>query len=228
MFHFVSGDIRSRTSMLCDAMFRARRETFIDQLGWKLRVDTRGHEVDEYDDEHSTYLIANSTGQQYAGSVRFRPTSKGAMINDHFQHLCGGKSFTDDSIWEITRYNVPKKNPLGRRASLYFMLAANQFLANAGSENAVFVTTPSHAKLFQMMGWNTKTIQRGHCVEGAIQSCSVRIDPAKKNDFVQRGLVDCFIAYEIDKSIESYASLKRKRIAASDRNEPDHSFLAGC
>jgi len=68
---------------LRDGIFADRKSQFVDRLNWNLCVTQSGHEVDEYDDGFSDYLVVHDA-YRHLGSCRVRPITEPTMIIDHF------------------------------------------------------------------------------------------------------------------------------------------------
>lgn len=92
---------------LCDNMFRDRKRQFVDRMQWNLRITSDGHEIDEYDDGRSTYLVVHDD-HRHLGSCRVRSTQYTTMLTDHFL-----SSFPDafhflrmqrGRVYELTRF----------------------------------------------------------------------------------------------------------------------------
>ena len=88
-------------------IFSDRRRQFVDRLQWDLCLTRTGHEVDEYDDAESTYLVVHKH-DKHMGSCRVRPTTSSTMVTDHFYD-----SFPDaphflrmqkGKLYELTRF----------------------------------------------------------------------------------------------------------------------------
>ena len=77
-------------------MLKDRKIVLMDRLGWDLQSPDVLHELDEYDDEDTLYLIVHQpeTGR-HLRSVRLLP-STGA-------HLCADGVPAGPDVWEITR-----------------------------------------------------------------------------------------------------------------------------
>jgi acyl homoserine lactone synthase len=82
-----------------DQMFRMRAREFSDRLKWDVVV-VDGREVDDYDNEHATYLLVVKKGKVTA-SVRLIPTVGRTMLSDHFSHI---EPDPDPNVWEATRF----------------------------------------------------------------------------------------------------------------------------
>jgi len=85
-------------------MFEDRAMQFVERLGWTLRLDSQGREMDEYDEINPIYLIVPGTKNSHAGSMRFLPTIGKTMISDHFAYICPELSFKSPFIWECSRF----------------------------------------------------------------------------------------------------------------------------
>jgi len=70
------------------AMLKDRKIVLMDRLGWDLQSPDGLHELDEYDDEETLYLIVHQpeTGR-HLGSVRLLPSTGAHLLGDKFAHL---------------------------------------------------------------------------------------------------------------------------------------------
>ena len=104
MLKVIQGSDAFQCAYEMDAMFRNRKEIFLDRLGWDVTVEN-GWERDVFDDENPVYLISldPSTGK-YRGSVRLLPTTGPNMLRDVFPFLLDeGETVESQTIWEISR-----------------------------------------------------------------------------------------------------------------------------
>ncbi|AEI95558.1 acyl-homoserine-lactone synthase [Roseobacter litoralis] len=92
---------------ITDSIFMDRGRQFVDRLQWSLRVTQQGHEIDEYDDDQSEYLIVHRHGK-HMGSCRVRPTTCSTMIADHFLDSFPGAAeflrLQKGRLFELTRF----------------------------------------------------------------------------------------------------------------------------
>lgn len=102
--------ICTRKSMprhLADTVFSDRGQQFVQRLKWDLCVTPKGYEVDEYDDDHSTYLAVHRR-ERHIGSCRVRPTRRRTMLTDHFlTSFPDAGRFLDmqkGRVYELTRF----------------------------------------------------------------------------------------------------------------------------
>ena len=91
-------------SALRSAMLKDRKIVLMDRLGWDLQSPDGLHELDEYDDENTLYLIVHQpeTGR-HLGSVRLLPSTGAHLLGDKFAHLCADGVPVGPDVWEITR-----------------------------------------------------------------------------------------------------------------------------
>ena len=89
---------------LRSAMLKDRKIVLMDRLGWDLQSPDGLHELDEYDDEDTLYLIVHQpeTGR-HLGSVRLLPSTGAHLLGDKFAHLCADGVPVGPDVWEITR-----------------------------------------------------------------------------------------------------------------------------
>lgn len=98
---------RSLPHRLAKAIFADRGRQFVDRLKWDLCVSPQGYEVDEYDDDHSQYLVVHRNNC-HMGSCRVRPTTSSTMIMDHFlphfPEAAGFMRMQKGRVFELTRF----------------------------------------------------------------------------------------------------------------------------
>ncbi|OYQ30148.1 hypothetical protein CHU93_06770 [Sandarakinorhabdus cyanobacteriorum] len=95
---------RGAVPALRSAMLRDRKIVLIDRLGWDLQSPDGLHEIDEYDQDETLYLIVHQpeTGR-HLGSVRLLPSTAPHLLGDHFAHLCLDGVPRGPDVCEITR-----------------------------------------------------------------------------------------------------------------------------
>lgn len=103
MIIVITNENSSQYTSLIDQMFVQRKKVFIDRLGWDLRHDRQGREIDQFDTDQTTYLIATRDGKTVNGSMRLIPTTTPHLMSDIFDHMCVGGAPRGDDIWESSR-----------------------------------------------------------------------------------------------------------------------------
>ncbi|MCW2387207.1 acyl homoserine lactone synthase/acyl-homoserine lactone synthase [Sphingobium sp. B11D3B] len=113
------------------AMWRARREVFVDLLRWDLPVLAGDFEIDQFDDEDAYYLILLADGAAHRASARLLRTDRPHILGDLYPHLCAGVPPKGTRIREITRFCLDRHQQASERRS-----ARNQ-LVTALAEHAL-------------------------------------------------------------------------------------------
>lgn len=93
-------------------LFEYRHKVFIEQLGWELK--TNGSiETDEFDNEHTCYVIAKNNEGNITGCSRLLPTTQPYLLECIFPMLLEGV-FPPKSkdIWELSRFTSMNVNGL--------------------------------------------------------------------------------------------------------------------
>ena len=85
-----------------DAMFRHRKETFVDRLGWVV-AGQDGRERDVFDDANPLYLVSVDEQGDYRGSCRLLPTTGPNMLRDVFPFMIDNEMIESSTIWECSR-----------------------------------------------------------------------------------------------------------------------------
>lgn len=98
------------------AMFRARKEVFIDLLKWDLPALVDEFEVDQFDSD-AEYLILLEDGLRHRASTRLLRTDQPHLLGDLYPHLCARPVPTGPTIREITRFCLDRHQRAAERRS---------------------------------------------------------------------------------------------------------------
>lgn len=85
-------------------MFVARKEVFVDLLGWDVPVLDGRYEVDQFDDEHAIYLVVAGRDGGHLASARLLPTTRPHILADLYGELCEEDVPRGADIYEVTRF----------------------------------------------------------------------------------------------------------------------------
>ena len=100
------------------AMFRARKDVFIDLLKWDVPVLAGQFEIDQFDTVDAEYLILLGEGGCHSASARLLRTDREHLLADVFPHLCAGPVPRGPTIREITRFCLDRhQTAVGRHAA---------------------------------------------------------------------------------------------------------------
>ena len=115
MIDVVNSENRNDNNHLLEQMWQQRNDVFVEKLGWELPVED-GLEIDQYDDDRSTYLLAVDDNDTVTGSLRILPTTGGHLMTDLFPSMCAGEPPVGPTVWEISRFYVlpPTRRPKDR------------------------------------------------------------------------------------------------------------------
>ena len=107
------------------SMFEARKQVFVDLLKWDVPVLDGRFEVDQFDDEHATYIIVADEKGEHLGSARLLRTTRPHILGDLFPELCSGPVPTGPDIFEITRFCLGRnQGAAGRRLTRNRLVSA--------------------------------------------------------------------------------------------------------
>nr|QXY08332.1 autoinducer synthase [uncultured Sphingobium sp.] len=97
------------------AMYRARKEVFVDLLKWNLPVLAGEFEIDQFDDVDAEYLILLGPDRAHRASARLLRTDRPHLLGDLYAHLCAGPVPVGPGVREITRFCLDRNQRAGER-----------------------------------------------------------------------------------------------------------------
>lgn len=110
---------------LLRSMFEARKQVFVDLLGWNVAVIDNRFEVDQFDDAHATYVIVADVNGAHLGSARLLKTTRAHILGDLFPALCAGEVPRSPDTFEITRFCLGRgQGALARRVTRNRLVSA--------------------------------------------------------------------------------------------------------
>ncbi|WP_375403000.1 acyl-homoserine-lactone synthase [uncultured Sphingomonas sp.] len=110
MISIVNGTGYGAHRRLLDGMFADRKRLFVDLLGWNVPVVAGRFEVDRFDDDHATYIIAGDRRTEHDGSLRLLPTERPHILDTLFAKLCPKGVPSGPDTYEITRLCLPTRH----------------------------------------------------------------------------------------------------------------------
>jgi acyl-homoserine lactone synthase len=99
-------------------MFRARKQVFVDLLGWDLPVLQGQYEIDQFDGADATYVVLNSAEGEHLASARLLSTERPHLLGSLFPQLCAAAPPRGPGIVEITRFCLTRSRPARERRQL--------------------------------------------------------------------------------------------------------------
>lgn len=97
------------------AMFEARKQVFVDLLKWDVPVLRDRFELDQFDDEHASYVIVAGDDGGHLGSARLLGTSRPHILGNLYPQLCAAGVPSGPDIVEITRFCLGRNQGAWRR-----------------------------------------------------------------------------------------------------------------
>jgi acyl-homoserine lactone synthase len=159
--HVVSQHNRSLYLHEIEAMHRHRHDLFVGQLGWRDLASPDGLDVDEFDTQDATYLIAIDDEGRMMGSGRLMPSWRRHMLKDLFPHFCSEPVPVGPDIWEWTRH-APPGRAYPRETNLAVNLALNIAVVEfAGARGIVGITGLLEARMVPYalsIGWRNRPL----------------------------------------------------------------------
>lgn len=160
MIHVIDHHCASENQPLLQSMFADRKRLFVDLFGWDVPVVDGQYEIDQFDNEHTIYLIAADEKGGHAASIRLYPTLQPHMLGTLFAHLCPLGVPAGDTTWESTRLCLPQRHGAGRRRDLRNQLftAMVDIALERGIERYTGVIPDAFRKEVLAMGWRAEPL----------------------------------------------------------------------
>lgn len=150
MLRYITGRELAQNARLQASMHRDRADQFLHRLKWEVSVDDRGWERDEYDHDGTLYVIWVMPDGTHGGSMRFLPTTRSVMVNDHFADLLPDGPIQDPLIWECTRFCLRDGVPSHVAAAL--MLAGGELMRAHHLTHLLGVFDARMVRIYRMIG----------------------------------------------------------------------------
>jgi acyl-homoserine lactone synthase len=172
--HVVTNENKAAYAGILDEYFRLRHEVFVGERGWRDLERPDARDVDAYDNDRATYLIAIDHGH-VIGGLRLYPTLLPHMISETFAHLVRGRTvLTGPTILECTRYFIVRERRMGR-TDCRLLAAFQQFCLEEGVSEVTAVVEMWWLPRWQQAGFKIRplglpTMVAGQpCIAAAIQ-----------------------------------------------------------
>ncbi|MBD2745228.1 GNAT family N-acetyltransferase [Microvirga sp. BT688] len=172
--HVITDENKAGYEAILDDCFRLRHEVFVGERGWRDLERPDGRDVDAYDNDQATYLVALDDGR-VIGGLRLYPTLLPHMISESFAHLVKGRDVLSGStILECTRYFIVRERRMGR-TDCRLLAAFQQFCLEEGVTEVTAVVEMWWLPRWQQAGFKVRPlglptmIEGQHCIAAAIQ-----------------------------------------------------------
>ncbi|EQB11384.1 acyl-homoserine-lactone synthase [Sphingobium lactosutens] len=142
------------------AMYRARKEVFVDLLKWDLPVLAGEFEIDQFDDVDAEYLILLGRSMEHRASARLLRTDRPHLLGDLYAHLCAGPVPAGPTIREITRFCLDRDQRAGERraARNQLVTALADYALATGITAYTGVAEVEWFKQIRRFGWRCEAL----------------------------------------------------------------------
>lgn len=168
MLHLTEADCSATEDDVLRAMFAARKEVFVDLLGWDVPVLADRFEVDQFDDEHAIYLVVTDPEGHHLASARLLPTVRPHILADLYASLCDGDAPRGPRIYEVTRFCLDRHIGATQRrfARDRLVMALAEFALAEGIERYTGVAETGWLEQILAFGWRAAPLGRARPIGG--------------------------------------------------------------
>lgn len=178
------------------AMFAARKQVFVDLLGWDLPVLAGRYELDQYDTRDARYLILSENGDDHLASARLLPTTKPHLLNSHFTDLCDAPIPTGPTVCEITRFCLDRHISAARRrvARDQLVLGLVDYALENGITTYTGVAEPGWLSQILAFGWDCMPLGVPKTIDGMmLAALRIEITPETPAVLAHAGVIKAHV-----------------------------------
>ena len=168
-------------------LFVKRYELFVEGRGWRSLARSDHLDIDQYDDDQTTYVI-KQIGGTIVGGARLRPTVLRHMLKDVFGDICdGGSPPVGPGIYECSRTFVARRHPERRAIFAEVLLAVAQHCVANGVDTLTGVLETWWLNSYLALGLSAVPLGMPHDVEGmSLLAVSFKIDASVRDNLSTR------------------------------------------
>lgn len=168
-------------------LFAVRYEMFVEGRKWRALARPDRLDIDQYDDDHTTYIVKRIDGT-IVGGARLRPTTLPHMLQEIFGDLCeGGSPPTGSTVYECSRTFVARRHPQRRAIFAEVLLAAAQFCVANGVDTLTGVLETWWLNSYLALGLSATPLGLPKDVDGmSLLGVSFHVDDAVRASLAQR------------------------------------------
>lgn len=191
MLHIIGQSPATGENEVLRAMFAARKQIFVDLLGWDVPVSDGRYEIDQFDDEHAIYLVIGARDGAHLASARLLPTVRPHILADLYAGLCKGDVPCGPDIFEVTRFCLDRGiNAVARRNARDQLVSALTVFAIANGINR-YTGVAELAWLSQILrfGWRSRPLGLPQMIDGRmLGALEIEIDAETPHLLAQTGV----------------------------------------
>jgi acyl-homoserine lactone synthase len=168
-------------------LFALRYEMFVEGRGWRALERADRLDIDQYDDEHTAYIVKYIDGV-IVGGARLRPTTRRHMLQEVFGDLCeGGSPPTGPHVYECSRTFVARRHPQRRAVFAEVLLAAANFCLANNVRTLTGVLETWWLNSYLALGLNATPLGMPHDVDGmSLLAVSFEVDESVRANLSHR------------------------------------------
>jgi acyl-homoserine lactone synthase len=173
-------------------LFAVRYQLFVEGRGWRVLERPDRLDIDQYDDDHTVYIVKRIDGF-IVGGARLRPTTHRHMLQEVFGDLCdGGSPPVGPTIFECSRTFVARRHPKRRAIFAEVLLTAAQFCLANGIHTLTGVLETWWLNSYLALGLNATPLGMPRDVDGmSLLAVSFEIDES-----VRANLSNCLARFQ--------------------------------
>lgn len=141
-----------------------RYRVFVDALGWELPCEP-GRERDQFDHEHTLYLLACNKQDQIVGTARLLPTHRPYLLGQVFPQLMADQLLPSSAeVWELSRFSAmdfgqarqPFAGQFSSPVTLGLLDAVLRCAAERGARQLITVSPLGIERLLHRAGYSAR------------------------------------------------------------------------
>lgn len=173
-------------------MFAARKDVFVDLLGWDVPVVDGRFELDQFDDGEARYLVVTDAAGAHHASARLLPTTRPHLLGTLFPGLCADVPPTGPTIFEITRFCLDRSlDARGRRTARDALVVAliDHALAN-GIAHYTAIAGLGWSRQILAFGWRCRLLGPVQAIGSEeVTALEIAIEPHTRANLAATGIV---------------------------------------
>ena len=155
--------------------------------GWRALERADCLDIDQYDDEHTVYVVKQIDGN-IVGGARLRPTTVRHMLQEVFGDLCdGGCPIVGPTVYECSRTFVARRHPQRRAIFAEVLLAVAEYCLDNGVDTLTGVLETWWLNSYLALGLNASPLGMPQDVDGSsLLAVSFKIDRYVRDNLRRR------------------------------------------
>lgn len=185
MMEFIAGVSSSISTNVKSEVFSYRYKVFVERLGWDLDTPIN-REVDQFDHDKTTYIIAKDEEHDVVGCARLLPTTMPYLLEEIFPELLNGiNPPKSPDIWELSRFTsldlkekeMPKNAQFSLDTTVDLLKHTIECARKLGAKKIISVSPIGVERLLRKAGFKAHRAGPPKIIEGyPLFACWIDID----------------------------------------------------